>query len=141
MTLPFSANQQLAGAPVDVIQLDRDDLWRAQAKARHQQQHGIVAGTPPRIGAHRGQNGLDLIRRQITREPRAPRFVCPGDAEREVRGRKALCEQILEEATQMRGRRLVAERALAREKVLHERHDIPGVQRRQIEHNIRRSDD
>lgn len=36
----------------------------------------------------------------------------------------------------MRGCRLVAERALAREQVLHERHDIPDVQRRQIEHIV-----
>ena len=36
----------------------------------------------------------------------------------------------------MCGRRLVAERALAREEVLYECHDIPGVQRRQIEHMV-----
>jgi hypothetical protein len=36
----------------------------------------------------------------------------------------------------MRSQCLVAERALSREKVLHERNDIPGVQRSQIEHMV-----
>src|SRR4029450_12354348 len=65
-----------------------------------------------------------------------PGFMHPGYAEREVCSREALCEQILEEAAQMRGWCLVAERTLARQKVLHERHDIPGIQRRQIEHLV-----
>ncbi len=57
-------------------------------------------------------------------------------AERQVGGREPLSKQILEEAAQMRGRRLVAEWALARKKMLHERHDIPGVRRRQVEHAV-----
>src|SRR5262245_63891971 len=60
----------------------------------------------------------------------------PRHAYRQVACRQALCKQILEEAAQMRGRSLVAERAIAGDKVLHECHDIPDVQRRRIEHIV-----
>lgn len=60
----------------------------------------------------------------------------PRDAKRQVRSRKALSEQILKEAAQMRGWCLVAERSLARQKVLHECHDISRGQSGQIEHMV-----
>ena len=49
MQLALAAHQQFACAPVDIVELDRDDLGRAQPEPRHEQQHRIVARAMPRV--------------------------------------------------------------------------------------------
>ena len=46
MQSPLAANEKLAHAPVDIINLDRDDFSRAQPEPGHEKHHCIVA--PPK---------------------------------------------------------------------------------------------
>src|SRR6266849_2000664 len=55
--------QDRAGAPVDVVELDRNDFHRAQAKPRDKEQHGIVA--PSKVLRSKAMINL---RRELERE-------------------------------------------------------------------------
>jgi len=63
MQLPLAANEKLAHAPVDIINLDRDDFRRAQPEPRHQKHHGIVAPPKRRIRLDGRDHCFHLLRR------------------------------------------------------------------------------
>src|ERR1700733_13714808 len=68
MPLPLASDHDRTGSPVNVVELDRDDLRRAQTKASEDDQHGIVApsnriGRPDRIAQL-----FDLLRLQGSRQ-------------------------------------------------------------------------
>ena len=127
-----AANKQLARAPVDIVELDRDHLGRTRTEARHEQEHGIIALPVLRIGTNRREYRLDLVGRQISREPRIPALRHLGHAQRKVRARRARLEEILEEGPQMGGGRLIAIGRFATEQMLKEADHIAGRDRRQI---------
>ena len=53
MPVALAADEDLAGSPVDIVDLHGDHFGRPQPEAGEQQHHGIVAPAPGRIGSHR----------------------------------------------------------------------------------------
>src|SRR5271165_196988 len=122
--LAFATDQDRAGSPIDVIELDRDDLRRTQTEAGENQQHRIVAasdrvGRPGRIGP-----SVDLLRLQRSWKVGVAR---PGDA-RKTAGQIALGlaapEQEAEQAAQMRRGSPVTVGLRSTHHLAEERHDI-----------------
>ena len=107
MPLPLAPDQDRTGSPVNIFELDCDDLRRAQTKAGEDEQHRIVAPTN-RIGRpDRVDQLLDLLRLQGSRQVRVTRC---GDA-RKAGGQITLGlpapEQKAEQVPKVGRRRLV----------------------------------
>ena len=60
--LALAPDQDRAGAPVEVIELDRDHLRCAQAEACHNHQHRVVASPDSVRRPNRIDQPLDLLR-------------------------------------------------------------------------------
>src|SRR5215469_3702596 len=107
--VPFAlaTDQDRALAPVNVIELDRDDFGPAEPKSRRQAEHGIVAQPDGIAGPGRIDYLLDGLRVQMTWQMAWWRH---GYARYSV-GEIAFClsapEQEPEQIAQMSGRRLV----------------------------------
>ena len=128
MALSFSANQQFPCAPVYIVELDCHNLERALAKAGHQQQHCVVAGSTPRIGPHRCQNGLHLVGRQMTWKPCAQGLCARGThSDRFVVVRPCANRYWKKLRKCVAG--VLSRNGRLRAEILYECHDIPGVQR------------
>jgi hypothetical protein len=107
MQLALAADEDLARAPVDVVELDRDNLGSAKSEPRHEQQHRVVAPPDGVVGANRLDQPLDLFGLEIARQM----VGAGGDARQavgEIAPGLAAPEQELEQAAQMRRQRLVA---------------------------------
>ena len=61
MQFALTAHHQLARAPVDIVELDRDDLGCSQSEARREQQHRVIPRAMPGVAAHRGEDGFHPI--------------------------------------------------------------------------------
>src|SRR3546814_5492253 len=72
VALALAPDEQLTGAPVDIIEPDGDHLRCPQPKARHHQQHCMIAQTMLRIVADPCEQGFDLLGRQEARKSRVP---------------------------------------------------------------------
>src|SRR3546814_1787668 len=68
VALALAPDEQLTGAPVDIIEPDGDHLRCPQPKARHHQQHCMIAQTMLRIVADPCEQGFDLLGRQEARK-------------------------------------------------------------------------
>lgn len=114
MPFAFAANNNLAGSPVDVIDLDRDDFRRSKPKTGDQEHHGVVS--PARIGV--GANGLDervhLLGCQMPGQPCTVSLSHAWNAQGEVGCCFPGLEEVSEEVPQMGGERLVTQRRLSR---------------------------
>src|SRR2546421_251307 len=67
----LSTNEDFSRAPVDIVYLHDDDLWRAQTETRHQQNHRIVAPASWCRVAHGIENHIDLFEGEMPRQTRA----------------------------------------------------------------------
>src|SRR3546814_10315808 len=92
----------------DIIEPDGDHLRCPQPKARHHQQHCMIAQTMLRIVADPCEQGFDLLGRQEARKSRVPALGYGRHAQSKVGLRDATLEQILEEGAHVGGSRLVA---------------------------------
>ena len=124
MVLALAAHDEFAGAPVDVVELDRDDFRRAQAEPGEQKDHRIVATAEPSVGPDRRQYALHLVGRQMAGQSGAIALRDARDAERQVARSQAALEQVLKEVAQVGRRRLVPERRLAGGQPLEEGDDV-----------------
>ena len=64
----LTPDEDFARAPVDVVELDRDNLGRAKSEPRHEQQHRVVAPPNGVVGANRLDQPLDLFGLEIARQ-------------------------------------------------------------------------
>lgn len=90
--LAFASNDEFTGAPVDIVELDSNDLLRPKAQTGKQKHHGVVTSAELGVASDGSENGLHLFRRDMTGKPgrRAVRHF--RDAERQVRKRQPLSE-------------------------------------------------
>jgi hypothetical protein len=103
----LTPNEDFARAPVDVVELDRDNLGCAKSEPRHEQQHGVVASPNGVVGANRLDQLLDLFGLEIARQM-VSAGGNPRQAVREIAPGFAAPEQELEQTAQMRRQRFVA---------------------------------
>jgi len=131
MQLALAADEDLARAPVDVVELDRDNLGSAKSEPRHEQQHRVVAPPDGVVGANRLDQPLDLFGLEIARQ-----MVGAGGDTRQAVGEiapgLAAPEQELEQAAQMRRQRLVAAGLRSGFKLAQESNDIVRRDRVQV---------
>src|SRR6202453_4892224 len=132
--LALAEYRKFTRTPVDVTELDRDDLGRAQSEPGHQQQHRIVPRTAPGIVAHGSEHRLDAVRRQVARQSRASGLGRLRQTQRQVGCRGPASEQILKEDTDMGRHRLVA--AAAGQHMLHEAGRVGGTQAARIDDRL-----
>src|SRR5690606_16099994 len=91
-----------------VLQLDGDDLRRAQPQPRDEQQHGVVAATESIVRTDCVDQSLNLFRLQVSRQAAGLRLRNARNAVCQVPRRLAAPEQELEQVTQMGRRGLVS---------------------------------
>lgn len=133
MELTLAADQQLTCTPVNVVELDRDDLGRAEAEPRHKQQHSIIARAMSGVAAHRAKNGLDPIGRQVPGQPRVPALCRLGKTQGKIARRRPAPEQILEEGPKMGRGWPVSIRILVCQQVLDEANGVGGPKTCQVD--------
>ena len=66
------ANRDLARAPVQIIELKRHQLARAEPQARQQQQDRVVAPPRRRLSITGGQESFHVLRRERSWQGRQP---------------------------------------------------------------------
>src|SRR3546814_1364886 len=108
VALALAPDEQLTGAPVDIIEPDGDHLRCPQPKARHHQQHCMIAQTMLRIVADPCEQGFDLLGRQEARKSRVPALGYGRHAKSKVGLRDAPLEKLTAEGAHVGGSRLVA---------------------------------
>ena len=129
--LALAPDEDLARAPVDVVELDRDNLGRAKSEPRHEQQHRVVAPPNGVVGANRLDQPLDLFGLEIARQM----VGAGGDARQavgEIAPGLAAPEQELEQTAQMRRQRFVAAGLRSGFKLAQESDDIVRRDRVQV---------
>ena len=133
MQLALAADEDLARAPVDVVELDRDNLGSAKSEPCHEQQHRVVAPPDGVVGANRLDQPLDLFGLEIARQMVGAG--AGGDARQavgEIAPGLAAPEQELEQAAQMRRQPLVAAGLRSGFKLAQESNDIVRRDRVQV---------
>ena len=133
MVLALAAHDELTRPPVDVVELDGDHFWRTQAQACEQEEHRVIATTEARVGPDLREDHLDLLGRQMARQPGVIALGYARHAERQVGHRESALEQILEEAAQVGRRCLVPERRLAGGQPLEEGDGVAGRDRAKLD--------
>src|SRR5713226_2542502 len=106
--LALAADQDFARTPVDVVELDRNDLGSAKPEPRHEQQHRVVAPPNGVVRSDRFNEPSDLFGPEIARQVVR---IGLGDARQavgEIAPGLATPEQELEETAQMGRQRLVS---------------------------------
>lgn len=66
MPLSLAAHEKFTGSPVNIAELDGDDLRRSQPKTGHQQRHCIIAPPMFRAAPHGCQQGFHLLGRKMS---------------------------------------------------------------------------
>jgi len=97
----FAADEDLARAPLDVVDLDHDNLGSAKSQPCHEEQHRVVAAPDGVLGSDSPRLAAGSLRVEIARQ-----MVGAGGGARQAVGEIALGfaapEQELEQAEQMR---------------------------------------
>src|SRR5271155_4057041 len=131
MQLALAADEDFARAPVNVVELDRDNPGSAKSEPRHDQQHRVVAAPDGVVGANRLDQPLDLFGLEVARQ-----MVGAGGHARQAVGEiapgLAAPEQELEQTAQMRRQRFVAAGLRSGFKLAQESHDIVRRDRVQV---------
>ncbi len=122
--LAFAPDQDRAGSPVNVVELDRDDLRCPQAEAGEKQKHRIVAPANRIIGPDRIDQLLDLLGLQVSGKVALRRLGDARNGVRQIALRLAAPEQEPEQVAQMRSAASCPDRAFAAPDFAQERDDV-----------------